>query len=136
MRISEWSSDVCSSDLCGYKFLNGGPGAPAYLFAAARHHAATPVLSGWFGHARPFAFEEDYDPAAGIEGFQCGKPPVLGLAALEVGVDLILEAYMAQVRRKWLALALRTEEHTSELQSTMRNAYYVYCLKKKQRTRR
>jgi len=89
---------------CGYKFLNGGPGAPAYLFAASRHHAATPVLSGWFGHARPFAFEEDYDPAAGIERFQCGTPPVLGLAALEVGVDLILEADMAQVRRKSLAL--------------------------------
>src|SRR3546814_6218828 len=73
MRISDWSSDVCSSDL-------------------------------WFGHARPFAFEEDYDPAAGIERFQCGTPPVLGLAALEVGVDLILEADMAQVRRKSLAL--------------------------------
>lgn len=89
---------------CGYKFLNGGPGAPAYLFAAARHHAANPVLSGWFGHARPFAFEEDYDPAAGIERFQCGTPPVLGLAALEVGVDVMLEADMAEIRRKSLAL--------------------------------
>jgi kynureninase len=89
---------------CGYKFLNGGPGAPAYLFAAARHHAATPILSGWFGHARPFDFEEDYDPAAGIARFQCGTPPVLGLAALEVGVDLMLEADMAEVRRKSLAL--------------------------------
>ena len=89
---------------CGYKFLNGGPGAPAFLFAAARHHAATPVLSGWFGHARPFDFEEDYDPAAGIERFQCGTPPVLGLSALEVGIDLILEADMAELRRKSLAL--------------------------------
>src|SRR3546814_12243448 len=124
MGIRDWSSDVCSSDLlshsagaipvdlnganadfaigCGYKFLNGGPGAPAYLFAASRHHAATPVLSGWFGHARPFAFEEDYDPAAGIERLQCGTPPVLGLAALEDGVDLILEADMAPVRSKSL----------------------------------
>ncbi len=89
---------------CGYKFLNGGPGAPAYLFAATRHHGATPVLSGWFGHARPFDFEEDYRPADGIERFQCGTPPVLGLSALEVGVDLMLEADMAEIRRKSLAL--------------------------------
>lgn len=89
---------------CGYKFLNGGPGAPAFLFAATRHQAATPVLSGWFGHARPFSFEEDYDPAPGIERFLCGTPPVLGLAALEAGIDLFLEADMKEVRRKSLAL--------------------------------
>jgi kynureninase len=89
---------------CGYKFLNGGPGAPAYLFAARRHHAATPVLSGWFGHARPFSFEDDYAPADGVARFLCDLPPVLGLAALEAGVDLMLEADMAAVRRKSLAL--------------------------------
>lgn len=89
---------------CGYKFLNGGPGAPAYLFAATRHHAATPVLSGWFGHARPFAFEDDYTPADGIERFLCGTPPVLGLTALESGIDLALEADMAEVRRKSMQL--------------------------------
>src|SRR3546814_13793443 len=84
-------------------FLNGGPGAPAYLFAAARHQAATPVLSGWFGHARPFSFEEDYDPAPGIDRFLCRTPPVLGIAAPEARVDLLLAAQMGELRRKYLA---------------------------------
>lgn len=85
---------------CGYKFMNGGPGAPAFLFAARRHQNAMPVLSGWFGHARPFAFEEDYAPAAGITRFLCGTPPVLGLAALESGVDLLAEADIGLLRAK------------------------------------
>jgi kynureninase len=90
---------------CGYKYLNGGPGAPAFLFAAKHHQAkATPVLSGWFGHSQPFAFDEDYAPAEGITRFLCGTPPILGLAALEVGVDLMLEADMAAIRAKSLAL--------------------------------
>lgn len=89
---------------CGYKFLNGGPGAPAYIFAARRHHYAQPVLSGWFGHARPFAFEEDYDAASGIERFLCGTPAVLGMTALESGIDLMLRADMAELRRKSVAL--------------------------------
>lgn len=90
---------------CGYKYLNGGPGAPAFLFAARRHHAARPVLSGWFGHASPFTFEEDYRPAEGITRFLCGTPPVLGLAALECGVDLLNQADMQDVRRKSLGLS-------------------------------
>ena len=90
---------------CGYKYLNGGPGAPAYLFAAERHHHAQPILSGWFGHARPFDFEEDYAAADGIERFLCGTPPVLGMAALECGVDLMLRADMGVIRQKSLALA-------------------------------
>jgi kynureninase len=89
---------------CGYKFLNGGPGAPAFLFAAQRHLAATPVLSGWFGHARPFAFEEDYDPAAGVTRFLCGTPSVLGLTALECGIDLMAKADMRTLREKSLKL--------------------------------
>lgn len=89
---------------CGYKFLNGGPGAPAFLFAAQRHHAATPILSGWFGHASPFAFEESYRPAGGIERFLCGTPPILGLTALECGVDLWQRADMRDVRRKSVRL--------------------------------
>jgi kynureninase len=90
---------------CGYKFLNGGPGAPAFLFAARRHQAkALPVLSGWFGHAQPFAFEEDYRPSTGIERFLCGTPPVLGLTALECGVDIMAQADMALLRQKSIAL--------------------------------
>lgn len=89
---------------CGYKFLNGGPGAPAFLFVARRHQAATPVLSGWFGHARPFAFEEDYQPAAGIDRFLCGTPPVLGLTGLECGIDLMARADMRALREKSLKL--------------------------------
>lgn len=89
---------------CGYKFLNGGPGAPAFLFAARRHQTATPVLSGWFGHARPFAFEEGYRPADGITRFLCGTPPVLGLTALECGIDIMARADMAALRRKSLQL--------------------------------
>ena len=93
---------------CGYKFLNGGPGAPAYVFAAQRHHAAAqPVLSGWFGHARPFDFNDAYEAAPGATRFLCGTPPVLGLVALECGVDLMLEADMAQVRAKSVALGER-----------------------------
>lgn len=90
---------------CGYKYLNGGPGAPGFLFAARRHHHAAPVLSGWFGHARPFDFDDAYAPAEGIERFLCGTPGILGLTALECGVDLMLEADMAAVRAKSLALS-------------------------------
>lgn len=90
---------------CGYKFLNGGPGAPGYIFAAKRHHAAaTPALSGWFGHARPFDFVDAYEPAPGIGRFLVGTPPILGLASLEVGVDMMLEADIAELRAKSIAM--------------------------------
>jgi kynureninase len=93
---------------CGYKSLNGGPGAPAFLYVAQRHQAVVrPPLSGWLGHAAPFAFDLDYRPADGIRRHVCGTPPILSLAALEVGVDLMLEADMAAVRAKSIALADR-----------------------------
>jgi kynureninase len=90
---------------CGYKYLNGGPGAPAYLYVAQRHQShISPVLSGWLGHEAPFAFEPSYRPAKGIERFIVGAPPIMGLTALEVGVDLMLEASMDAVRAKSLQL--------------------------------
>jgi kynureninase len=91
---------------CGYKYLCGGPGAPAFAFVAERHQAALQQpLTGWFGHATPFAFSDDYAGAPGIERVQCGTPPVLGLAALEVGVDLIAEIGVARLYAKSQALS-------------------------------
>ena len=81
---------------CGYKYLNGGPGAPAFVWAHPRHVATQAQtlqpLSGWMGHAAPFAFTPDYRPAPGIQAFLCGTPSVMGLAALECGVDTLLAA--------------------------------------------
>ncbi len=85
----------CKADLgvgCGYKYLNGGPGAPAFAFVAERHHEdLRQPLTGWMGHAAPFAFPDDYSPGEGMNRVLCGTPPILGLAALEVGVDIIAE---------------------------------------------
>jgi len=90
---------------CSYKYLNGGPGAPAFLFVAERHQAAIrSPLTGWMGHAQPFAFEDDYRPARDIRGQITGTPPILALAALEAGVDLQLAADPARVEAKGRAL--------------------------------
>ncbi len=86
---------------CGYKYLNGGPGAPAFLYVAERHQdAIRPPLSGWMGHEAPFAFDTDYRPAPGIERHLCGTPAILAMAALEVGVEIFSRADMEQVRAK------------------------------------
>ncbi|MEP3052340.1 MAG: kynureninase [Erythrobacter sp.] len=91
---------------CGYKYLCGGPGAPAYAFVAERHHQelAQP-LTGWFGHDQPFAFKDDFVAARSIEQLQCGTPPILGLAALEVGVDIIAEIGVSRLAQKSIALS-------------------------------
>ncbi|MHA6723289.1 kynureninase [Sphingomonas sp. RS2018] len=73
---------------CGYKYLNGGPGAPAFVYVARRHQAALgSPLSGWMGHGAPFDFGDDYAPAPGMKRWLAGTPPVLALAALEAGLD-------------------------------------------------
>jgi len=94
---------------CGYKYLNGGPGAPAFVWVAPRHaERFWQPLAGWMGHAAPFEFTPGYRPAPGIRRYLCGTPAVLSLAALECGVDTVLAAEdhggMAALRAKSLAM--------------------------------
>ncbi len=94
---------------CGYKYLNGGPGAPAFVWVHPRHaDRFVQPLSGWMGHAAPFAFTPGYTPAPGIRRFLCGTPPVIQMAALECGIDSVLAAEplggMDALRSKSLAL--------------------------------
>ena len=89
---------------CGYKYFNGGPGAPAYLYVERSLQADFPTpLSGWFGHTAPFDFSADFVPAAGIERFQCGTPSVLAMTALSCGIDTFAGIDMIDLRAKSLA---------------------------------
>ncbi|MEO6387936.1 MAG: kynureninase [Croceibacterium sp.] len=107
---------------CGYKYLNGGPGAPSFAFVAKRQIGELrQPLTGWMGHAAPFAFVDDYQPAGGIEKLLTGTPPILSLAALEEGVALIaeigIEPLAAKSRRLSAFLAGQMAEHVPELVS-------------------
>lgn len=94
---------------CGYKYLNGGPGAPAFVWVHPRYaDLVSQPLAGWFGHADPFAFSTPFQPAPGSTRFQCGTPPILSLVALECGVDTVLAAEswggIPAIRAKSIAL--------------------------------
>ena len=86
---------------CGYKYLNGGPGAPAFIFVAKRHqdHLKQP-LTGWWSHSAPFDFTRDYEIGAGISRMLCGTQPIISLSALEVGVDIMARADILKIREK------------------------------------
>jgi kynureninase len=96
--------ETCSVDLavgCGYKYLNGGPGAPAFVYVSRRHHAdLRSPLWGWMGHEAPFEFDSEYRPAAGVGRLRVGTPQILGLAALECGVASIAEIGVDALRSK------------------------------------
>ena len=98
---------------CGYKYLNGGPGAPAFVWVSPQHASRTDLpflqpLTGWWGHAAPFAFTPDYQPAPGIDRYLCGTQPIVSLSLLECGLDGFKAAEplggMAALRAKSLAL--------------------------------
>jgi len=130
---------------CGYKFLNGGPGAPAFIYAAERHHAQLrSPLQGWFGHSAPFEFRDDYAPAAGVQRFACGTPPILSLLALEAGVESfdgacmvelfakstrLFDLFAGEVERRCPELALvsphNSDERGSQISFAHPNAYEI-----------
>jgi kynureninase len=90
---------------CGYKYLNGGPGAPAFIYVAQRlQDELQPPLQGWMGHAEPFAFEDSYRPVGGIARFLTGTPSILALTALDAGLDTFAGIAMADVEAKSRAL--------------------------------
>ena len=93
---------------CTYKYLNGGPGSPAFIYVAPRHaETAQPALQGWMGHAAPFAFDLDYRAGTGIERMRVGTPPVIALAVLEAALDAWDGVDMADLRAASIALSER-----------------------------
>jgi kynureninase len=90
---------------CTYKYLNGGPGSPAFIYVAKAHQAAARhPLSGWWGHAAPFAFDRDFAPDAGIKRFLCGTPPIISLRGVDVALDALEGVELTALRQKSLAL--------------------------------
>ena len=90
---------------CTYKYLNGGPGSPAFIAVAKTHQAAAQhPLSGWWGHAAPFAFDRDFRPDAGIKRFLCGTQPIISLRGVDAALDAMEGVEIAALRQKSLAL--------------------------------
>jgi len=99
VELDKWGVDFAVG--CTYKYLNGGPGSPAFVYVAKRHQqAAVNPLSGWWGHARPFAFEKDFQAAEGILRFQTGTQPVLSLRGLQAGLEIAQAVDQKLVRQK------------------------------------
>jgi kynureninase len=120
--------NACDADLavgCGYKYLNGGPGAPAFLFVAERlQWEFRSPLTGWMGHARPFEFVDEYAPAPGVLQTLCGTPAVLGLSALDAALDAFEGVSMADVREKSRRLG---DLFLSEIERRLPGQFDIAC---------
>lgn len=106
---------------CTYKYLNGGPGAPAFIYVAPEHaDAVAPALSGWLGHEAPFDFDLDYRPARGVERMRVGTPPVLAMAVLDAALDVWDEVAMDAIRQRSIELSecfiREVEKHCPDLE--------------------
>jgi kynureninase len=99
IELDRWAVDLAVG--CTYKYLNGGPGAPAFLYVRGdiQESACQPIW-GWFGQRTPFAFDLDYEPGPGISRFLVSSPPVLSLLAMESALDIVVEAGIDRIRRK------------------------------------
>ncbi|MBN8290639.1 kynureninase [Rhodobacter sp. NTK016B] len=103
VKVAEGNADFAVG--CSYKYLNSGPGGPAFIYVAPRHaEIARPALSGWLGHEAPFAFDLDYRPGRGIERMRVGTPPVLQLAALDAALDVWDGVEIADLRARSIEL--------------------------------
>lgn len=103
IRLDEWGVDLAVG--CTYKFLNGGPGAPAFGYVrAGLQQAARQPIQGWMGRAEPFEMAQGYRPADGIRSLVSGTPPILGMVPVRAGVEMIARAGIEQIRRKSVGL--------------------------------
>lgn len=103
LALDEWQVDFAVG--CGYKYLNGGPGAPAFIYAAQRHqNSFQQPLQGWMGHEAPFNFSKKYSPSQGMMQFLSGTPPVLSMSVLNAALELFEHVTVDQIREKAIAL--------------------------------
>ncbi len=121
LRLDAWNVDFAVG--CGYKYLNGGPGAPAFIYAAKRHHGnIVQPLQGWMGHKAPFDFDLDYSPSPDVRQFLCGTPPIVSMHILNTALDVFQDISMEDIRAKAMALSgffenlIATSETLGEMQ--------------------
>ncbi len=114
VELDDWGIDLAVG--CTYKYLNGGPGSPAFLYVAERHLAElTQPIQGWMGAADPFLMGPDYSPSPGIRRFLSGTPPILGMLGVRDMVELIDEVGLDAVRDKSVALTAYAIELADEI---------------------